>query len=63
RVSLQDNRLVELPGAALSHLTFVTWLDLRYNDLRSLPNQVAELTNLQVLLLQGNHLTALPAVL
>ncbi|XP_064085757.1 uncharacterized protein LOC135200921 [Macrobrachium nipponense] len=63
RVSLQDNGLVELPGAAMEHLTSVTWLDLRYNELRALPSEISHLTRLQVLLLQGNRLTALPVVL
>lgn len=63
RVSLQDNGLVEVPSAALTHLSYVTWLDLRYNFLQCLPNEVASLTHLQVLLLQDNHLTALPPAL
>ncbi|ROT72685.1 putative serine/threonine-protein kinase roco4-like [Penaeus vannamei] len=63
RVSLQDNGLVEVPSAALTHLSCVTWLDLRYNFLQCLPNEVASLTHLQVLLLQDNHLTALPPAL
>ncbi|XP_071519570.1 LOW QUALITY PROTEIN: uncharacterized protein [Panulirus ornatus] len=63
RVSLQDNGLVEVPGASLTQLTSVTWLDLRYNLLQCLPQEVAALTQLQVLLLQGNRLTVLPVVL
>lgn len=63
RVSLQDNGLVELPGASFTQLTGVTWLDLRYNLLQRLPQEVAALTQLQVLLLQGNRLTSLPVLL
>ncbi|KAK3860537.1 hypothetical protein Pcinc_033416 [Petrolisthes cinctipes] len=60
RVSLQDNRLVEVPGSSLCLLTSVTWLDLRYNQLTCLPHQIGSLSTLQVLLLQGNSLTVLP---
>nr|XP_053637882.1 uncharacterized protein LOC128692652 [Cherax quadricarinatus] len=63
RVSLQDNQLVELTGSSLTQLTSVTWLDLRYNLLSDLPREVACLSRLQVLLLQGNRLTSLPASL
>ncbi|CAL4110087.1 unnamed protein product, partial [Meganyctiphanes norvegica] len=58
-----DNNLVELPGAALLHLTSVTWCDLRYNALVHLPQQISALASLQVLLLQGNRLTRLPPTL
>ncbi|XP_050739704.1 uncharacterized protein LOC127010031 [Eriocheir sinensis] len=63
RVSLQDNKLVDLPAASLSLLTHVTWLDLRYNLLAYLPQEISALVSLQVLLLQGNRLTALPTSL
>ncbi|KAK4290313.1 hypothetical protein Pmani_036775 [Petrolisthes manimaculis] len=63
RVSLQDNRLVEIPGSSLCLLTSVTWLDLRYNQLTCLPHQIGSLATLQVLLLQGNNLTVLPSSL
>ena len=48
---------------SLSQLTYVTWLDLRYNLLVGLPYEIDALVSLQVLLLQGNRLTCLPTSL
>ena len=58
-LDLSRNRLRLLPS--LSNLREARELDLSYNQLEHLPDDLCELENLEVLRLQGNRLQLLPA--
>ena len=57
---LEGNLLQELSSCFFPSLPSLQWLDLRNNLLRNLPKSVANHQNLEVLLLQGNQILALP---
>ena len=39
------------------------WLDVSYNELEEVPSEIGQLTNLEVLHLEGNRLSRLPPTL
>ncbi|PHJ23137.1 leucine rich repeat-containing protein, partial [Cystoisospora suis] len=53
----------EIRPGFFSYLPVLEFLDLRWNNLSSLPLSIAHLTSLHTLLLDGNALTSLPVVL
>jgi len=57
---LEGNLLQKLSSCFFPSLPSLQWLDLRNNLLRNLPKSVANHQNLEVLLLQGNQILALP---
>lgn len=57
---LEGNSLQELSDCFFPSLPSLLWLDVRNNLLRNLPKSVANHSNLEVLLLQGNQIQALP---
>ncbi|KAM8924608.1 leucine-rich repeat-containing protein 27 [Pelodytes ibericus] len=60
---LEGNSLCCIPENLFHQLQQLVWLDLRYNELTSLPRTIGELSNLKYLLLEGNPITALPVEL
>jgi Leucine-rich repeat (LRR) protein len=57
---LEGNLLQELSNYFFPSLPSLQWLDVRNNVLRNLPTSIANHPNLEVLLLQGNKIQALP---
>lgn len=57
---LENNNLSELPDELFPSLKFLQWLDVRNNQLASLPSNVAGHQSLETILLQGNKIERLP---
>ncbi|XP_021914486.1 leucine-rich repeat-containing protein 27-like [Zootermopsis nevadensis] len=57
---LEGNLLQDLSNNFFPSLPNLQWLDVRNNSLRNLPKSIANHNNLEVLLLQGNQIQALP---
>ncbi|XP_043912750.1 leucine-rich repeat-containing protein 27 [Protopterus annectens] len=60
---LEGNALTQLPENVFCHLPNLTWLDLRNNQLRSLPSSIGSHRYLKTLLLEGNPIKKLPVEL
>src|SRR5215469_5030239 len=59
RFSFPAKGLTEFP-AELCHCTFLEWLNLQGNQLRTLPAELGQLVNLQTLFLSSNGFTSWP---
>ena len=57
---LSSNRLRSLPGSLAVWMPSLVYLDVRNNLLESVPPGLAQLSRLQVLLLQDNRISVLP---
>ncbi|KAG8269240.1 hypothetical protein J6590_004537 [Homalodisca vitripennis] len=57
---LEGNKLTELGEAFFPSLKHLKWLDVRNNILKTVPHSIADHNALQVLLLEGNMIEALP---
>ncbi|KAG8265255.1 hypothetical protein J6590_098874 [Homalodisca vitripennis] len=57
---LESNKLTELGEAFFPSLKHLKWLDVRNNILKTVPHSIADHNALQVLLLEGNMIEALP---
>ena len=55
--------MITIPGTIFSDLVNLVWLDLRNNQLTSLPPQIGQAPKLKELLLAGNVLRELPVEL
>jgi hypothetical protein len=60
---LKDNHICELPDFFFDELPYLSWLDVRDNKLTNLPALESRHECLRTLLLQGNHIRALPYTL
>ncbi|XP_068111158.1 leucine-rich repeat-containing protein 27 [Hyperolius riggenbachi] len=60
---LQGNVLSSLPDSLFLYLPNLIWLDLRYNEITSLPGTIGKHRLLKYLLLEGNPIKALPVEL
>lgn len=63
QLHLKNNNLISIPGAIFSDLVNLVWLDLRNNQLTSLPPQIGQAPKLKELLLANNVLRELPVEL
>uniref|UniRef100_A0A5K3FDB3 Leucine-rich repeat-containing protein 40 n=1 Tax=Mesocestoides corti TaxID=53468 RepID=A0A5K3FDB3_MESCO len=63
RLNLSANTIKELPGPGLAQLDTLVSLDVRDNELTTLPEEIALLTQLKQLFLSSNKLTCLPGAL
>lgn len=57
---LENNSLSELPDNVFSFLPHLHWLDVRNNQLTSLPTSIKSHPSLETILLQGNKIEKLP---
>ena len=57
---LSNNNLIEIPGEVFSVLKYLEWLDVRNNQLSSLPASIKRHVRLQTILLQQNKVENLP---
>ncbi|XP_076643935.1 uncharacterized protein LOC143354081 isoform X2 [Halictus rubicundus] len=57
---LGDNDLIELPGEMFTCLKHLKWLDIRNNQISSLPNSIESHKCIETLLLQANCIKELP---
>ncbi|XP_063818246.1 leucine-rich repeat-containing protein 27 isoform X2 [Pseudophryne corroboree] len=57
---LEGNALCSLPDGLFLHLPYLVWLDLRYNEITSLPVTIGKHRQLKYLLLEGNPIKTLP---
>ncbi|XP_075698488.1 leucine-rich repeat-containing protein 27 [Rhinoderma darwinii] len=57
---LEGNALCSLPENFFLHLQYLVWLDLRNNEITSLPSSIGGHRQLQYLLLEGNPIKVLP---
>ncbi|KAJ0067203.1 hypothetical protein NL108_013062, partial [Boleophthalmus pectinirostris] len=57
---LEGNELRSLPESLFTSLPNLLWLDLRHNQLQSLPTEIGYHRCLRTLLLEGNPITELP---
>ncbi|KAH9131100.1 hypothetical protein LEN26_007904 [Aphanomyces euteiches] len=62
-VDLARNKLTALPSAFVYHLDSAEEVDLSYNRLESLPDEIGQLQAVRLLNLRGNQLTSLPSTL
>ncbi|TGZ58768.1 hypothetical protein CRM22_009468 [Opisthorchis felineus] len=60
KLYLAQNMLFQLPDCIFTHLSRLTWLDLRENLLSCLPNSIKCLSSLRVLLIDDNRIRVLP---
>ncbi|XP_075072149.1 leucine-rich repeat-containing protein 27 isoform X2 [Mixophyes fleayi] len=60
---LEGNVLCSLPDSLFLHLPHLVWLDLRYNEITSLPITIGKHRQLKYLLLEGNPIKTLPVEL
>ncbi|XP_012967426.1 leucine-rich repeat-containing protein 27 isoform X2 [Mesocricetus auratus] len=60
---LQRNSLSEIPKDFFQLLPNLTWLDLRYNNIRALPSGIGSHRHLKTLLLERNPIKTLPVEL
>ncbi|XP_056385824.1 leucine-rich repeat-containing protein 27 [Hyla sarda] len=60
---LEGNTLCSLPENFFLHLPHLVWLDLRNNQIKSLPSTIGKHRQLQYLLLEGNPIKMLPIAL
>lgn len=57
---LENNALAEIPEELFPSLQNLEWLDVRNNQLKSLPKNIKSHSSLHTLLLQGNKIQVLP---
>lgn len=57
---LADNSLTNLPNEIFTTLRHLEWLDVRNNQISSLPNSIESHPCIQTLLLQANNIEELP---
>ncbi|XP_066457284.1 leucine-rich repeat-containing protein 27 [Eleutherodactylus coqui] len=57
---LEGNALCSVPENLFLHLPHLVWLDLRNNEITSLPSMIGRHRHLQYLLLEGNPIKVLP---
>lgn len=55
-----DNNLTILPAEVFTSLKYLEWLDIRNNQLSSLPKSIESHPCIETLLLQGNKIEELP---
>ncbi|KAK9502110.1 hypothetical protein O3M35_012702 [Rhynocoris fuscipes] len=66
---LNNNQLVKIDGISnavnqiLEYPERLTWLDLSFNKLADIPQDLTALPNLKIIYLHGNHLADLPSIL
>ncbi|KAM7533122.1 hypothetical protein Aperf_G00000123998 [Anoplocephala perfoliata] len=61
RLNLSGNSISELPGDGISQLDSLVNVDIRDNELNTLPEEISALVNLKQLLLSSNKITLLPS--
>ncbi|KAK7901605.1 hypothetical protein WMY93_018374 [Mugilogobius chulae] len=57
---LEGNELQSIPPSMFTSLSNLLWLDLRHNQIQSLPTEIGRHRRLRTLLLEGNPITELP---
>ncbi|XP_076624635.1 uncharacterized protein LOC143343541 [Colletes latitarsis] len=57
---MADNSLTILPDEVFRSLRYLQWLDIRNNQLSSLPSSIESHPSIETLLLQGNKIVELP---
>lgn len=57
---MDSNKLINIPSELFTTLIHLKWLDVRNNQLTSIPTTVKGHANLETLLLQGNNIQELP---
>lgn len=66
---LNNNHLTNIDGIAnlinqlLEYPERLTWLDLSFNKLADIPQELTSMPNLKIIYLHGNHLADLPSIL
>ncbi|XP_072246512.1 leucine-rich repeat-containing protein 27-like [Leuresthes tenuis] len=59
-LSLEGNQICSIPDTMFISLPLLQWLDLRKNQITSLPVEIGSHRSLQTLLLEGNPISELP---
>jgi len=57
---LENNNLSEVPEELFVSLPQLQWLDIRNNQLRSLPTSIRSHPSIETILLEGNEIETLP---